>query len=83
MGLSRKNAEAVSKLLSSLAQRQGQAQDLATRLAASVVWRSLDGSLAVELDEIQKHQLEEFITQYLDESEIIIGAVRGLMTEIP
>ena len=81
MPLTDKNLETLVTMLSGLAQRQDTIRQLANQLHAGVIWRSLDGQLAVGLSEAQRTELEDFISAYLSESEVLIASVRAMLRQ--
>jgi uncharacterized protein YbgA (DUF1722 family) len=81
MSLSEKNLETLVNMLNGLAQRQDAIRQLASQLHTGVVWRSVDGQLAVALSQAQRSELEEFVDAYLSESEVLIASVRAMLRQ--
>lgn len=77
MPITKQNLEPVSKLLVGLIQRQDVIFQLAQRIAGGTAWHSPDGELTVDLSDKERDQLEEFITQYLDECETMAVVLRA------
>ena len=83
MPIATAHLETAVNMLNALAQRQDTVRQLASQLHAGVIWRSPDGQLAVDIPAPQRTELEAFIKAYLDESEILIAALRATLAPPP
>ena len=81
MTLTVNNLETLINMLNALAQRHETVRQLAGQLHAGVVWRSMDGQLAVALTAGQRTELEAFVKGYLDESDVLIAAIRAALAQ--
>jgi len=83
MTLIANNLETLINMLNALAQRQETVRQLTNQLHGGVVWRSMDGQLAVALTAGQRTELEAFVKGYLDESDVLIATVRAMLGQPP
>ena len=83
MPLTERNVETAINMLTALTQRQDTLRQLTQQIHVGNIWRSPDGTLAVPITDAQRTELEAFIKTYLDESEVLIAAVRTLLAPLP
>ena len=81
MALTVNNLETLINMLNALAQRHETVRQLAGQLHGGVIWRSMDGQLAVALTAGQRTELEAFVKGYLDESDVLIAAIRAVLAQ--
>jgi len=82
MPVTERNLEQLINLITAYMGRFQEIQDLAVQLRRPAFWRSPDGTLEVgALSADDKTRLRERITKDLDEAEIVIATVRGLLAE--
>ena len=81
MNLTQNNLETMVNMLNALTQRQDTIRQLANQLHTGVIWRSLDGQLSVTLSEAQRKELEDFISGYLSESDVLIASIRAMLKQ--
>ena len=79
MPITKDNYATAVNLLNALAQRQETVRHLTTVIGGGVIWRSVDGSLAVAIPSAELVELETFIRAYLDESDTITSALRAML----
>jgi hypothetical protein len=83
MTLTANNLETLINMLNALAQRHETVRQLAGQLHGGVIWRSMDGQLTVALTAGQRTELEAFVKGYLDESDVLIAAIRAALAKPP
>lgn len=84
MALTEKNIEQVLQLIAAYTERLQEVQDLAVQLRRPAFWRSTDGSLEVgALSADDKGKLTDRIGKDLDQAELIIATIRGLLETRP
>jgi hypothetical protein len=81
MPITTANLEPLLNMLNALAQRQDTVRQLAAQLHGGTVWRSPEGSLAVDLTAEQRAELAGFAKAYLDESEVVIASARAMLSQ--
>ena len=77
------NPQLVLNMLVGLSQRQEMIRQIVNQLQGDAVWRSPDGKLAVSMTDAQRTDIEAFVKVYLDESEILIAAIRTQLAPLP
>jgi len=75
------NLEPLINMLNAIVQRQETIRQLAAQLHSSAVWRSPDGTLAVEITTDQQAQIAAIAHAYLDESDVLIAAARAMLAK--
>jgi hypothetical protein len=76
------NIEPLINMLNAAVQRQDTVRQLAAQLRSDAIWRSPDGSLAVDLTDDQRHQIASIAHAYLDETEVIIATARAILGRV-
>jgi hypothetical protein len=79
MPLNISNLEPLINMLNAIVQRQETVRQLAAQLHSAAIWRSPDGSLAVEITPEQQREISTFAQTYLAESEVIIASARAIL----
>jgi hypothetical protein len=82
MPITAANIEPLIHMLNAAVQRQDAVRQLAAQLHGDAIWRSPDGSLAVELTDDQRRQIAAIAHAYLDETEVIIATARAIVGRV-
>lgn len=84
MSLNEKNIEQVLNLIAAYTERLQEVSQLAVALRTPAFWRATDGSLEVgALSTDDKGKLTERMNKDLDDAELIITTIRGLLAPGP